>query len=65
MDIKEYIRTEKKKLGRSIVATPETREYLENFTKACGGSNNIVAMQMAIQFGYIAALDDIENKLKE
>lgn len=62
-NLQNYIKGLKKGLDRSIVATPKTREDLENFTNACGGSGTLVAMQMAIQFGYEMALETIEEKL--
>ncbi len=61
--IKEYLEQEANKIDRSIVATPESREDLERFAKACGGTGNLVMMQMAIQFGYKMALDAVEYKL--
>ena len=60
--IKEYLEQEASKIDRSIVATPESREDLEAFAKACGGSGYLL-MQMAIQFGYKMALDAVEYKL--
>ena len=61
--IKEYLEQEANKIDRSIVATPESREDLEAFATACGGSGTLVMMQMAIQFGYKMALDAVEYKL--
>ena len=63
MTIKEYLEQEASKIDRSIVATPESREELEAFATACGGSGTLVMMQMAIQFGYKMALDAVEYKL--
>ena len=63
MTIKEYLEQEASKIDRSIVATPESREDLEAFATACGGSGTLVMMQMAIQFGYKMALDAVEYKL--
>ena len=62
--LKQYIKKEMKTLDRSIVATPTNREHLENFTNACGGSGTLVAMQMAIQFGYQMALESIEREIE-
>ena len=61
--IKEYLKQESSKIDRSIVATPESREALEAFATACGGTGTLVMMQMAIQFGYKMALDAVEYKL--
>jgi len=62
--LKQFITDESYKLERSIVATPETRQYLESFAKANHGSNDFLLMQMAIQFGYKVALKNLEEKLK-
>jgi len=62
--LKEYIKKEMKTLDRSIVATPTNREHLESFSSACGGSGTLVAMQMAIQFGYQMALENIEGEIE-
>jgi len=63
--IKEYLEQEANKIDRSIVATPESREDLERFAEACGGTGNLVMMQMAIQFGYKMALNAVEYKLNK
>jgi hypothetical protein len=57
-----YLKSELTSLDRGIVATPETREYLESFAKANNGTCDFLLMQMAINFGYKIAL---ENLLKE
>ena len=64
-DIKEFIKTELKSMERSIVATPKTRKDLEAFASACGGSGTLVAVQMAIQFGYKMALENCNDINKE
>jgi hypothetical protein len=63
-NIKEFIETELKSMERSIVATPETRKDLESFAGACGGSGTLIAVQMAIQFGYKMALENLSEELK-
>ena len=63
MDIKEYIKNEMAKLDRGIVATPTNREYLESFAKANQGCSDILLMQMAINFGYKIALENVEDEL--
>jgi len=60
--LKHYIKGLKKGLDKSIVATPTTREDLERFANSCGGSGTLVAMQMAIQYGYQMALESVEEK---
>jgi hypothetical protein len=59
--LKEFIENELKSMERSIIATPKTREDLETFANACGGSGTLVAVQMAIQFGYKMALDNCND----
>ena len=46
-------------LKRSIVATPETRENLDAFAKSNNGSSDFLLTQMAVQFGYVLALEMI------
>lgn len=60
---KQYIADELKKLDRQLVATPETREDLENFANACGGTNTYVLVQMAINYGYKAGLNNVSSEL--
>ena len=52
-------------LSRGIVATPNTREDLEQFAKANGGSMDILLMQMAINFGYKIALENVKEELEK
>ena len=63
MSIQDYIKDEMSMLDRGIVATPKDRDYLEAFANANNGSNDILLMQMAIQFGYKMALEDIQDEL--
>jgi len=62
--MKEYINNQLELLERGIVATP-TYEYLNDFTKANNGSNDLLLMQMAKNFGYQLALLNIKDKLWE
>lgn len=57
----EYIEGEFKMLDRGIVATPGTREYLESFAKANNGSMDILLMQMAMNYGYKLALENVQE----
>jgi len=50
-------------LSRGIVATPNSREDLESFAKANGGSMDILLMQMAINFGYKIAIENVQEEL--
>jgi hypothetical protein len=52
-------------LSRGIVATPNSREDLESFAKANGGSMDILLMQMAINFGYKIALENVKEELEK
>ena len=61
--MKNYIKAELALLDRSIVATPHTREELESFAKANQGSSDILLMQMAMQYGYKLALENLETEL--
>lgn len=64
MKIQDYITDELGKLDRGIVATPRDREYLESFAKATGGSGFLL-MQMAMNFGYKIALENVQDELNE
>lgn len=57
--IVEFVHSRMSELNRGIVATPDSREYLESFAKANNGSMDILLMQMAIQYGYKMAMEDI------
>ena len=63
IDMKDYIKSELAMLNRSIVATPRTREDLESFANANQGSSDILLMQMAMQYGYKLALENLEMEL--
>ena len=65
MIIEEYIGSELDSLNRSIVATPETRESLDAFSKANQGSMDYLLTQMAVQYGYTLALNNIKEQLNE
>jgi hypothetical protein len=52
-------------LDRGIVATPNSREDLEAFAKANNGSMDILLMQMAMNFGYKMALENVQEKLEK
>ncbi len=59
MELKEYIDKELAKLEKSIVATPATRERLDNFAKSNNGEMDYLLTQMAVQFGYKLAMEEI------
>ena len=60
-EIKEYINSELSKLDRGIVATP-TEEYLDKFAEANNGSNDFLLMQLAKNYGYKLALENLQTK---
>ena len=63
MTIKEFLDNRNKYLDIGIVSTPHDREYLASFAQANNGSNDFLLMQMAINFGYKLALEDVEEEL--
>jgi hypothetical protein len=64
MIIEEFIGKEIDSLDRSLVATPETRERLDAFAKSNQGCMDPVLTQMAVQYGYLLALNNIKDELK-
>ena len=50
-------------LDRGIVATPHDRDYLERFAQSNGGSADLLLMQLAMNFGYKLAIEELEHKL--
>ncbi len=63
MKIQEFLDNKNKMLDRGIVATPGSRERLELFANANNGSNDLLLMQMAMNFGYKIALEDLKEEL--
>lgn len=61
--VQEFIATELKGLERGFVATPTSREALEQFAKANQGSMDLVLMQMAIQYGATCAYENVQELL--
>jgi hypothetical protein len=59
--LKNYIDQEFKSLDRGFVATPKNYKHLEDFAKANHGSMDLVLMQMAINYGYYIALENIQE----
>jgi hypothetical protein len=58
-----YLEEQFEMLDRGIVATPNRREDLESFAKANCGSMDILLMQMAINFGYKIALENVQEEI--
>ncbi len=63
MNVQKFIDKEMSMLDRGIVATPGSRERLELFVKANNGSNDFLLMQMAINFGYKLALENLQDEI--
>jgi hypothetical protein len=63
--MKEIFEAHFKMLDRGLVATPSSRENLEAFAKANGGSMDILLMQMAINYGYKIALENLQEDLEK
>ena len=59
--LQEFITERFKELSRGFVATPDSRENLEAFAKANGGSMDLFLMQMAINYGYKMAMEDVQE----
>lgn len=59
--VKEFVAAELNGLEGLFIATPESRESLEAFAKANGGSMDMVLMQMAIQFGAKLAYENVQE----
>jgi hypothetical protein len=64
-NVKEFIDNQLKNLDRGFVATPATANDLEAFARANNGSMDIVLMQMAIQYGYKMALENVTKAIGE
>ena len=61
--LNEYFASEFKMLDRGIVATPDSRENLESFAKANQGSMDLLLMQMAMNYGYKIALENVKEEV--
>jgi hypothetical protein len=62
--MEKFFEEQFKMLNRGIVATPKSREDLEAFAKANQGSMDILLMQMAMNFGYKMALENVQEELQ-
>ena len=61
--ITEYINKELKRMDRGIVATPR-EEVLDMFAQANHGTNDFLLMQMAKNYGYKLALENVANEIQ-
>ena len=64
-DLKVFVNSELNSLDRGFVATPQTREDLEMFSKANQGSNDYLLMQQSIQFGFKLAMESISELIED
>jgi len=60
--IQQWLNDQQEMLDNGIVATP-TEKYLESFTAANNGSMDLLLMQLAKNYGYQLALDNLQNEL--
>ena len=60
--IKDFVEHELKMLDRSIVATPK-EEVLDMFAQANHGTNDFLLMQMAKNYGYKLALENVADEI--
>ena len=63
--MEKFFEDQFKMLSRGLVATPNTREDLEAFAKANNGSMDILLMQMAINYGYKIALENVKEEMEK
>ena len=63
-DVTEYIESQFEVLDRGIVATPKTRENLDAFAKSNQGSMDYLLTQMAVNYGYKIAMQNVLETLK-
>lgn len=63
LELQNYLEEQFKMLDRGIVATPATREDLEAFAKANHGSMDMLLMQMAMNFGYKIAMENVQFEI--
>ena len=63
--MEKFFEDQFKMLSRGIVATPNSREELEAFAKANNGSMDILLMQMAMNYGYKIALENVKEEMEK
>ena len=63
--MEEFFKAQFKMLDRGLVATPNSREDLDAFAKANGGSMDVLLVQMAVNFGYKIALENVQEELEK
>ena len=63
--MEDFFKAQFKMLDRGIVATPNSREDLDSFAKANGGSMDVLLVQMAVNYGYKIALENVQEELEK
>ena len=64
MTARNYIDRQLKGMERGIVATPNSREDLDDFAAHNRGSNDFLLTQMAVNYGYKIALENVREELE-
>jgi hypothetical protein len=65
-NVKEFVAAELESLlGRGFIATPDNEDQLLAFAKANNGSNDIVLLYMALQYGAKLAYENILENMDE
>ena len=64
-EIQDYINKELSKMDRLLVATPSSRDNLDAFARANQGSMDVVLTQMAVNWGYKIAMENILMEIQD
>lgn len=64
-DVKDYIDSQLSSITRGLVATPESRENLDSFASSNQGSMDHLLTQMAVQYGYKIAMENVLETLNQ
>ncbi len=64
-EIQDYINKELSKMDRLLVATPSSRDNLDAFAQANQGSMDVVLTQMAVNWGYKIAMENILIEIQD
>ncbi len=64
-EIQDYINKELSKMDRLLVATPSSRDNLDAFARANQGSMDVVLTQMAVNYGYKIAMENILMEIED
>jgi len=63
--MEDFFKAQFKMLDRGLVATPNSREDLDSFAKANGGSMDVLLVQMAVNYGYKIAIENVQEELEK